>query len=104
MSNAYDSTRGNTTDRQRRKQWLLETYRADVDYNPRTGDWCSTGLGIPACRCYRCGKLLTIDQIIADRIIPAAAGGTYRRNNIRPSCKRCSDKSGNEVKRANRRS
>ena len=109
MSNAYDSTRGNTTDRQRRKEWLLATYRANVDYAPGYTDdlppeWSAAvfGTGLPACRCYRCGKLLTIDTMTVDRIIPGCQGGTYRRNNIRPSCADCANKQGAELRAENR--
>lgn len=107
VTNAYDSTRGNVTDRQRRRQWLLETYRADVDYPdpfderryPRTVETgVALGAGVPACRCYRCGKLLTIDTVTVDRIVPGCKGGTYRRNNIRPSCSDCANKTGGHLR------
>lgn len=87
MTNAYDSTRGNTTDRSRRKLYLLETYRANVDLE-----------GVPACRCYRCGCLLTYETLTVDRIVPGCKGGTYRRSNIRPSCSACATETGNELK------
>lgn len=102
--------RGNTTDRRRRRVWLVEAFRADVDLadiiaNPFMSygngrPWEVTrGTGIPACRCYRCGVLLTVDTVTPDRIIPGAKGGTYRRNNIRPACSRCQSITGNEIKR-----
>lgn len=108
MTNAYDSTRGNVTDRQRRKAWLLETYRADVDvladdcgkaYTDWNGDLYPEpiGEGLPACRCYRCGKLLTLETLTVDRIVPGCKGGTYRRNNIRPSCADCASKTGRDL-------
>jgi hypothetical protein len=109
--------RGNTRDRRRRREWLVENFRADVDasvargtdgipfdvqlYNERL-----TGCGYrrePACRCYRCGTLLTVDTVSPDRIIPGCQGGTYRRNNIRPACLRCQSVTGNEIKRAIRK-
>ena len=111
MTNAYDSTRGNTADRQRRKQWLLETYAADcaiavparfkveliiplsaVEQYRADGDTIHQ-----CCRCYRCGKLLTLETLTVDRIIPGCKGGTYRRNNIRPSCSNCANKQGAEL-------
>jgi hypothetical protein len=102
MSNAYDSTRGNVTDRQRRRAWLLETYRADVDWfdfgHGSTTHGVPIGMGVPACRCYRCGKMLTIETLTVDRIIPGCKGGTYRRNNIRPSCSDCANRQGGELR------
>jgi len=111
MSNAYETTRGNTTDRQRRKLWLIETYRADcviaiparftveliipadrADQYRQDGDTVHD-----CCRCYRCGKLLTLETVTVDRIIPGCKGGTYRRNNIRPSCSDCANKQGAEL-------
>jgi len=106
MSNAYDSTRGNTKDRERRKTWLLTTYAADTKVRIRFGVVvpCEPDHpeAVPACRCYRCGTLVTREQLVADRIVPGRLGGTYARTNIRPSCKPCSDKSGNEVKQSAR--
>jgi 5-methylcytosine-specific restriction endonuclease McrA len=112
MTNAYDSTRGNVTDRQRRKVWLLETYAADCAIAVPTR--FKVELIIPAsqieryradgdtvyhcCRCYRCGKLLTLETVTVDRIIPGCKGGTYRRNNIRPSCSDCANKQGGELR------
>lgn len=91
---------GNNEDRKRRRAWLVETYRADVDvpdfevegYPLTVG--VALGLGAPACRCYRCGCLLTIDTVTVDRIIPGCYGGTYRRNNIRPACGPCNSSTG----------
>jgi hypothetical protein len=57
------------------------------------------GMGEPACRCYRCGHLLTVDTVSADRIIPGCRGGTYRRNNIRPACERCQSVVGGGTRR-----
>lgn len=113
MSNAYDPTRGNTTDRARRKQWLLDTYAADRvlvleehvqrPYGVRADSaWMYEGPGVtilPCCRCYRCGKLLTIETVTVDRIVPGHLGGTYRRSNIRPSCSDCANKQGGEIQR-----
>lgn len=59
---------------------------------------------VPACRCYRCGTLLTVDTVSADRIVPGCQGGTYRRSNIRPACGPCQMSTGgslgNDRKRA----
>lgn len=108
MSNAYDSTRGNVTDRDRRRKWLLETYAADVvlaiparfkveipiqrrliEQYRQDGDTI-----VECCRCYRCGRLLTLETLTVDRIIPGCKGGTYRRSNIRPSCSKCANETG----------
>jgi hypothetical protein len=102
-SNSND--RGSAEQRRRRKQWLLETYRADVDlrlmHDPTVATldltsgrpvcqllWVPVqrGEGVPAARCFHCGDLLTFETITTDRIIPGCFGGTYRRNNIRPAC------------------
>lgn len=89
---------GNNEDRKRRRQWLVETYRADVDLSTiRTsrGRWeMPLGKGLAACRCYRCGTLLDLDTVTVDRIIPGCYGGTYRRNNIRPACGPCNSSTG----------
>lgn len=80
--------RGNTRDRAARRKWLLETFRADVDFH-----------GEPACRCYRCGVLLVESTITVDRIVPGCQGGTYRRNNIRPACSVCNTATGSVTRR-----
>lgn len=99
----------------------METYRADVDMLVVTGgpagawsaavlpgssveSWCVSE-EIPnatvhkACRCFRCGDLLTAKTLVVDRIIPGCDGGTYRRNNIRPECHSCSATRGGAVRR-----
>lgn len=100
--------RGSSEDRRRRREWLVETYRANVDasvmhalldnwvdvqvYNPRL-DGCGYAREA-CCRCYRCGQLLTVDTVTVDRIIPGCKGGTYRRDNIRPACGDCNSETG----------
>lgn len=74
--------RGSSRDRARRKIFLMKTYASDI---PRK------------CRCYRCGKPLTLKQITVDRIIPGCLGGTYGRNNIRPACSWCNTKTGSDL-------
>jgi 5-methylcytosine-specific restriction endonuclease McrA len=97
-SNGND--RGSSYTRAARRAWLVETYRADVDLDSfeRIGKaamyGCALGSGEPACRCYRCGTLLSVDTVTVDRIIPGALGGTYRRNNIRPACGTCNSSTG----------
>lgn len=108
---------GNSEDRRRRRAWLLETYRADVDAMPSVKpdgklaaeDWNGDlypeplGEGVPTCRCYRCGRLLTIETVTVDRIIPGCQGGTYRRNNIRPACSACNSETGGRTRRKAKR-
>lgn len=111
----HANDRGSAETRRRRRQWLLEAYRADVDLpRPEDNEPPAThedaeyffylasvplGRGIPACRCYRCGELLTIDTLTVDRIIPGCKGGTYRRNNIRPACLGCNSEVGGRTRR-----
>lgn len=95
--------RGSAEQRRRRKAWLIETYRANVDVatqdlllgrRPRP---VLLGTGTPAAYCYRCPTLLTFDTITVDRIIPGCKGGTYRRNNIRPACSFCNSSTGGKL-------
>lgn len=108
------AARGGTDDRRRRREWLVQTYRADVDVvvlkdlptptgeikdvlvpvQPGDDPWA-----VPACRCYRCGCLLTVDTLTVDRIIPGCRGGTYKRSNIRPACARCNSSTGATTRR-----
>lgn len=97
---------GSAEDRRRRRAWLVETYRADVDVYDGVPRWdrptwdrygilaVPLGEGLPACRCFRCGRLLTLETLTVDRIIPGCQGGTYRRSNIRPECSECASKRG----------
>jgi 5-methylcytosine-specific restriction endonuclease McrA len=95
------NARGGSADRARRRAWLVETFRADADLLILFGAEVATlrGMGVPACRCYRCGKLLTEDRLTVDRIVPGIHGGTYRRNNIRPACGRCNSATGAVTRR-----
>lgn len=109
---------GNSEDRRRRKAWLLETYAADTTawvYVFSDGATHVTDPGwvpvrtwlepyilredVPACRCYRCGKLLIFETLTVDRITPGCHGGTYRRNNIRPACGPCNSETGSRLRR-----
>jgi hypothetical protein len=80
--------RGNTRDRSARRAWLVATFQANHSMTP-DGKPCPSGQGAKACRCYRCGTLLTYATVTIDRIVPGNHGGTYRRNNIRPACAKC---------------
>lgn len=126
-SNTND--RGSAEARRARKHWLLDVFGADVDVVEadeiyeldlafgEDGRWVVTdnyyanldvetgwfvlpkGLGRPACRCFRCGKLVTYETMEVDRIKPGADGGTYARNNIRPVCPGCNKKIEGEARR-----
>lgn len=113
--------RGNSEARRRRKIWLVETFRADVEvsvgrstdgsvfdvqeYNPRLDTVSGYTSGPePACRCYRCGKLLIFDTVTVDRIVPGCKGGRYHRNNIRPACGDCNSETGGGLHAAVRKS
>ena len=114
--------RGNSKDRRRRREWLVTTYRANVDViswldkrgpheqwpdapvvqRARIGWLNQMDLAyttIPTCRCYRCGVLLTVETVTVDRIIPGCKGGTYRRDNIRPACGDCNSETGGPLSR-----
>jgi hypothetical protein len=92
------AARGSSYARAARRRYLVETYRADVDvcvnHHVSTAVHVGCSETEPACRCYRCGDLLTVDTVSVDRIIPGCQGGTYRRNNIRPACLRCNSETG----------
>lgn len=99
--------RGNTTDRRRRREWLLTEWRADVDMpivnlGPSDIDFrpadVPLGCGEPACRCYRCGQLLTIDTLTVDRIDLGKRGGRYTRDNVRPACEHCNKSMGAQAR------
>lgn len=99
------NVRGGSDDRRRRREWLVMTYRADVDVIvlgvPMMPVVVPVNIGTeraqPACRCYRCGKLLTVDTVTVDRIVPGALGGTYKRSNIRPCCSTCNASTGPSI-------
>lgn len=61
-----EDKRGNNRDRAARKVWMLKTF--------------GNGETAP---CVHCGCELNYETVQADRILP---GGTYRRDNVQPSC------------------
>lgn len=101
------NVRGNNTTRRQRREWLVETYRADVDLlDGGLPIAVPLGEGEPACRCYRCAALLTVETVTADRIKPGIEGGTYGtprrdrrdgRTNVRPSCIDCASTTGGQI-------
>lgn len=74
------NSRGSAADRRKRKEFLLGKH----------------GDGV-TCRCFHCPAVLTFATLNVDRIIPGWKGGTYRRDNIRPSCADCGSKQGGEM-------
>lgn len=64
--------RGSAASRRARKNWLLTTEKFGGD-------------GVKVA-CVHCETMLTFETLQADRIIP---GGSYRRENVQPSCKPC---------------
>lgn len=76
------------------------SYMADGEVYSAT---VAVGSGTPACRCWECGTLLTAKTVVADRIIPGSEGGTYRRDNLRPHCKSCSEQQGGRIGTERRR-
>lgn len=95
---AERNERGNAADRRARRLWLVVNYRANVDA-AEEGSTVAVplGTGAPACRCYRCGDLMTVSTLTVDRIIPGCQGGTYRRDNIRPACSFCNSSTGSRL-------
>lgn len=75
--------RGSTTQRHRRKLWLLGAIEdAVLGLAPFGGN----GRTVP---CVHCSKRLSYATLEADRIIPGAAGGRYVRENVQPACGPC---------------
>jgi hypothetical protein len=74
--------RGSSYDRRARRAWLVSA----------VAGFGGDGVKVP---CWECGRLLTVDEVTPDRIIPGEQGGTYRRANIRgPHCAGCSARQG----------
>ena len=86
------NSRGSAADRLARKLWLLATF------SPKLGPteaWCE----------FNCGTIVTLKTISVDRYpIPGCEGGSYRRDNIRPSCSGCNSRHGSELARRAKRS
>jgi 5-methylcytosine-specific restriction endonuclease McrA len=61
--------RGSSYQRRARKVWMLSAF----------GDGTT-------CKCVHCGVSLTFATVEADRKVP---GGSYRRENVQPACRRC---------------
>lgn len=76
------NSRGNSQARRRRRQWLLDTF----------GDGTSAAcwLAVPDV----CAGPVTFETVSVERVTPGHAGGTYRRDNIRPACSPCQSNQG----------
>lgn len=70
---SHQAKKGNSYARRARKQWLL---------SPEAG----FGGNGEKVACVHCGCMVAFETMDVDRIIP---GGTYRRDNIQPSCVFC---------------
>lgn len=76
--------RGNSKDRKRRKEWMLEEF----------GDGTTCVCSFPDC-----DEVLTFDTITADRYpLSGKEGGRYVRGNIRPACGACNSSDGHRIK------
>lgn len=73
------NARGSSSDRRKRKQWLLDTF----------------GDGQTALCSFECGAVLDFECITVDRYpISGMDGGRYVRGNIRPACGECNSRHG----------
>lgn len=87
MSQRKRDQRGNSDDRARRKRWMV---------NPDSG-FGGDGKSVP---CYWCNKTLRLgsSDLTADRWpICGHLGGTYKRDNLVPSCKRDNSSRCNDI-------
>lgn len=84
-----------------RRTWLVQAFRADADLFVVSTDppvaipvlAYSEG-SVPACRCYRCGALMSADEVYEDEVVRSEHGGgtsSPARPNVRPVCGRCRD-------------
>lgn len=85
------NARGSTRDRRARKLWLLVTF--DTDLGPEVAR-C-------ALRCHQdCHGTVTYETMQVDRKVSQLHGGTYRRENIQPSCPPCNHQKGTQEREA----
>jgi 5-methylcytosine-specific restriction endonuclease McrA len=73
--------RGNSHARRQRKEWMI---------SPQ-GNFGGNGREV---QCVHCHQPLTYDKVEADRKIP---GGSYRRDNVQPSCRSCNNARSNNT-------
>lgn len=79
------NVRGSAKDRRARRQWILSAY----------GDGFT-------CPCWDCDAPLDAETLTIARATPGALGGTYRRENCRPSCATCLGWSSHPIKEKKR--
>lgn len=88
--------RGNSTDRRRRRDWVMASFapfcldHAETGCDKRTCEACDE----TKVACVHCGELITAGEMEVDRIVP---GGTYGRTNIQPACRPCNGARSNNV-------
>lgn len=79
------NARGSSSDRRKRREWLV-------------AEW---GNGVTVLCCLGtaegCLRILTVDTVTADRIVPGCEGGRYVRENIQPACSRCNASEGGHL-------
>ena len=73
--------RGSNRDRQRRKEWLLSE---EAGFG---------GDGVTV-KCTHCPTMCTYETLTVDRKVMGCDAGTYRRDNIQPSCAPCANQQG----------
>lgn len=83
---------------------MVQNWRADTDARDRFGVLIPADTGdpdaVPACRCWRCGKLLTADTVTIDRWpVPGIDGGKYTVTNTRPACDKCNPTTGATIRK-----
>jgi hypothetical protein len=79
------NARGSSYNRAARRQYLMATFG--------DGEFVDCHLkAIP-----ECWVAMSVWTVSADRILPGALGGTYRRNNIRPACPPCQSHTGGKL-------
>ncbi len=81
------NSRGGSRARARRRQYLVDTF----------GDGTKVD-------CVHCGTTLDVNTVSSDRVIPGALGGTYKRENLAPSCLPCNSREGAKLGIAIKRS
>jgi hypothetical protein len=85
--NTNGNQRGNSADRRRRRQWLLDHF--------------GNGTTAP---CSMCGRPQDINTVSVDCWpVPRCDGGTYDKTNIRPACDSCQARQGGLMAQARRR-
>lgn len=77
---------GNSRDRRRRKQWLLDEFG--------DGEFVACFRQIST----KCLYVLDFQTLTVDRIVSRSAGGRYTRDNIQPACGSCNSVAGNLVR------